>query len=56
MALRETGEALSAIAEVQHSYDAEVNQNFLEPLRQLLDKDIKEVMVWLAPAASPPSW
>eukprot|EP00050_Salpingoeca_kvevrii_P005842 m.285930 g.285930 ORF g.285930 m.285930 type:complete len:339 (+) comp11478_c0_seq1:2692-3708(+) len=43
-ALAETGEALMACNESQHAFDAEVNQNFLEPMKMLLEKDIKEVM------------
>lgn len=42
--LRETGEALNQICENQHAYDAEVSQNFIEPLKQLLEKDIAEIL------------
>lgn len=42
--MKEVGEALNQISENQHSFDAEVNQNFLDPLKNLLAKDIAEIM------------
>lgn len=44
-ALTETGETLNRISETQHAFDDEVNQNLLDPLKSLLDKEVKEVMV-----------
>lgn len=43
-ALRVTGDALNQVTEANHSYDADVLQNFLEPLKVLMDKDLKEIM------------
>eukprot|EP00055_Hartaetosiga_balthica_P018691 m.135160 g.135160 ORF g.135160 m.135160 type:complete len:343 (+) comp9857_c0_seq1:48-1076(+) len=43
LALREVGETLQALTEAQHNFDAEVVQNFLEPIRDLMDNDFKEL-------------
>jgi endophilin-A len=42
-ALLSAGEALNQINECQHAMDAEINQNFIDPLRENLEKDIKEL-------------
>lgn len=42
--LLEVGEVFNQINEAQHSFDAEVNQNFLDPLRMVVDRDIKEIL------------
>ena len=48
-ALKEVGEAFSQLAEIKDSLDVGVKQDFLDPLQQLCDKDIKEVMVSMGP-------
>ena len=44
-ALNDTGEAFSNLAEIKEALDSNVKQNFLDPLDQLRNKDIKEIMV-----------
>ena len=44
-ALVEVGEAFNRLSEIKDSLDVGVKQDFLDPLQQLCDKDIKEVMV-----------
>ena len=44
-ALRDTGEAFSNLAEIKEALDSNVKQNFLDPLDQLRNRDIKEIMV-----------
>jgi len=41
----EAGEGMKQLAEIKDSLDFGVKQQFLDPLQQLYDKDIKEVMV-----------
>lgn len=43
-AMVEIGESLRQLSEIKDSLDVGVKQDFLDPLQQLLDKDIKEVM------------
>lgn len=43
-AMVEVGESLRNLSEIKDSLDVGVKQDFLDPLQQLLDKDIKEVM------------
>ncbi|XP_078571762.1 endophilin-A3-like isoform X14 [Branchiostoma floridae x Branchiostoma japonicum] len=43
-ALSEMGETLKQMAEVKYNLDATVKQNYLDPLQQLHEKDIKEVL------------
>lgn len=43
-ALRETGDALNQLTEAQHGLDAEVYQNFLDPLKAVIERDVKELM------------
>jgi len=42
-ALVETGESLKQMADLKYALDDNVKQNFLEPLHQLQNKDLKEV-------------
>lgn len=49
-ALGEVGEAMRELSEVKDSLDMEVKQNFIDPLQNLHDKDLREIQV---PAASP---
>ena len=43
----DVGESLGQLSEIKDSLDVGVKQDFLDPLQQLLDKDIKEVLVGL---------
>lgn len=45
VALCEVGESFCQMSEIKDSLDISVKQNFIDPLQQLCDKDIKEVMV-----------
>lgn len=45
VALKEVGDALKQLSEIKDSLDIDVKQNFIDPLQQLYDKDIKEVLV-----------
>nr|XP_048686645.1 endophilin-A2 isoform X2 [Caretta caretta] len=42
-ALLDAGEAMKRLAEVKDSLDIEVKQNFIDPLQNLCDKDLKEI-------------
>ncbi|EGD72286.1 endophilin [Salpingoeca rosetta] len=42
-ALREVGESFQTMTEAQHNFDAEVVQNFMEPLKDLVENDFKEL-------------
>ena len=44
-ALQDAGEAFSNLAEIKEALDNTVKQNFLDPLDQLRNRDIKEIMV-----------
>ena len=44
-ALQDAGEAFSNLAEIKEAFDTTVKQNFLDPLDQLRNRDIKEIMV-----------
>jgi len=44
-ALQDCGEAFSNLAEIKEALDSTVKQNFLDPLDQLRNRDIKEIMV-----------
>lgn len=50
---------MKRLAEVKDSLDIEVKQNFIDPLQNLCDKDLKEIQVpplpRPLPAACPPS-
>lgn len=43
-ALQDCGEAFSNLAEIKEALDSTVKQNFLDPLDQLRNRDIKEIM------------
>ncbi|CAH3042405.1 unnamed protein product [Porites lobata] len=43
-ALKDAGEAFSNLAEIKEALDSNVKQNFLDPLEQLKNRDIKEIM------------
>lgn len=43
-ALRDAGEAFLDLAEIKDALDSNVKQNFLDPLDQLRNRDIKEIM------------
>ncbi|XP_075060903.1 endophilin-A2 isoform X2 [Mixophyes fleayi] len=42
-ALLDAGESMKRLAEVKDSLDIEVKQNFLDPLQNLCDKDLREI-------------
>ncbi|XP_041041187.1 SH3 domain containing GRB2 like 2a, endophilin A1 isoform X2 [Carcharodon carcharias] len=42
-ALMDAGEAMKQLAEVKDALDMEVKQNFIDPLQNLHDKDLKEI-------------
>ncbi|XP_069818667.1 endophilin-A2 isoform X1 [Dendropsophus ebraccatus] len=42
-ALLDAGESMKRLAEVKDSLDIDVKQNFLDPLQNLCDKDLKEI-------------
>ncbi|KFO13383.1 Endophilin-A2, partial [Balearica regulorum gibbericeps] len=42
-ALLDAGESMKRLAEVKDSLDIEVKQNFIDPLQNLCDKDLKEI-------------
>jgi len=44
-ALVEVGESYKQLAEIKYSVEDNVKQNFLEPLQNLQNKDLKEVNV-----------
>ncbi|KAL9986811.1 hypothetical protein ACROYT_G001012 [Oculina patagonica] len=43
-ALQDAGEAFSNLAEIKEALDSTVKQNFLDPIDQLRNRDIKEIM------------
>uniref|UniRef100_A0A9J8D1X8 SH3 domain containing GRB2 like 2a, endophilin A1 n=1 Tax=Cyprinus carpio carpio TaxID=630221 RepID=A0A9J8D1X8_CYPCA len=43
LALIDAGEAMRELAEVKDALDMEVKQNFIDPLQNLHDKDLKEI-------------
>lgn len=45
VALIDVGEALRELAEVKDALDIEVKQNFIDPLQNLHEKDLKEIQV-----------
>ena len=53
-ALLEAGESMKRLAEVKDSLDIEVKQNFIDPLQNLCDKDLKEIQVCPHPAPPGP--
>lgn len=46
-AMSQVGDSFRQLSEIKDSLDVGVKQDFLDPLQQLVDKDIKEVMVRL---------
>lgn len=45
MALLDAGEAMRELGEVKDALDITVKQNFIDPLQNLHDKDLKEIQV-----------
>lgn len=45
LALIDAGEAMKELGEVKDALDMEVKQNFIDPLQNLHDKDLKEIQV-----------
>lgn len=50
LALIDAGEAMRELGEVKDALDMEVKQNFIDPLQNLHDKDLKEIQVSKTPA------
>lgn len=44
-ALVDASEAMKELGEVKDALDMEVKQNFIDPLQNLHDKDLKEIQV-----------
>ncbi|NWZ45366.1 SH3G1 protein, partial [Brachypodius atriceps] len=55
-ALLDAGESMKRLAEVKDSLDIEVKQNFIDPLQNLCDKDLKEIQVNPSPVLANPEW
>lgn len=47
LALIDAGEAMRELAEVKDALDMEVKQNFIDPLQNLHEKDLREIQVWV---------
>lgn len=45
VALIDVGEAMRELGEVKDALDMEVKQNFIDPLQNMYDKDLKEIQV-----------
>lgn len=45
LALIDVGESMRELGEVKDALDMEVKQNFIDPLQNLHDKDLKEIQV-----------
>lgn len=45
LALIDVGEAMRELGEVKDALDMEVKQNFIDPLQNMHDKDLKEIQV-----------
>lgn len=45
IALIDAGEAMRELGEVKDALDMEVKQNFIDPLQNLHEKDLKEIQV-----------
>ena len=50
----DVGEAMRELGEVKDALDIEVKQNFIDPLQNLHDKDLKEVQVRPCRTSPPP--
>lgn len=48
-ALVDASEAMKELGEVKDALDMEVKQNFIDPLQNLHDKDLKEIQVGKTP-------
>lgn len=56
LALIDAGEAMRELAEVKDALDMEVKQNFIDPLQNLHEKDLKEIQVQSADCLSYRQW
>lgn len=45
VALVDVGDAMRELGEVKDALDMEVKQNFIDPLQNIYDKDLKEIQV-----------
>ena len=48
----DAGESMKELGEVKDALDMEVKQNFIDPLQNLHDKDLKEIQVSKSPASA----
>lgn len=46
LALIDVGEAMRELSDVKDALDMEVKQNFIDPMQNLHEKDLKEIQVW----------
>lgn len=46
LALLDAGESMRELGEVKDALDINVKQNFIDPLQNLHEKDLKEIQVW----------
>lgn len=44
-ALQDFGESMKRLAEVKDSLDIDVKQNFIDPLQDFIDKDMRDIQV-----------
>lgn len=54
VALIDVGEAMRELGEVKDALDMEVKQNFIDPMQNLHEKDIKEIQVQVWSCRAPP--
>lgn len=54
VALIDVGEAMRELGEVKDALDMEVKQNFIDPMQNLHEKDIKEIQVRAWSRRAPP--
>lgn len=50
----DVGEAMHELGEVKDALDMEVKQNFIDPMQNLHEKDIKEIQVQVWSCRVPP--
>lgn len=56
LVLIDVGEAMRELGEVKDALDMEVKQNFIDPMQNLHEKDLKEIQVECFIRSSSSSW